>query len=547
MAIIFTYPVIKAADLVSTDRLIISKMNSVGNNPTKSLTLADLFTYINASLTPGVTGSGTTNTMPIWTSSTSLGDSIATQINFASYDTNKAVQISGALSQINLGFSNYIGISAGNNDTNPAVAGFTGNYNVGIGNLALSSYTSGKVFGVDAAGENIAIGASSLALLTTGTNNVAIGVDTGQALTESRNNIAVGKNAMKYIDNIDANSNIAIGLEALGDVNLTGKTIASNTVLGVTALQDTSSAMKDNVFVGFGSGKLSTFTTHEKNTVVGTKALTSLPVGTILSDSVFIGYEAGKGLGRTGSSSLKDIGIGYRTFFGSSSGFSSAGENIAIGANANGNNTTSDIEGSIMIGSGAGSGNTGSYSTIIGTQQSGTTNKSLGVMGVVLGGYAHSQNAPQGGCILGRSNTVDAAATNSVALGGFSTTITGANSAGLGTGLTVAASQTVVGRYNINVGNARFIVGIGTAVGAEDNGFEVSAPGKLRARKDGINTFADDAAYNLSVKANGEIIETPALPTVADDYPDDTAAAAAGIPQGGFYHTSGVVKINITP
>lgn len=546
MAIIFTYPVIKAADLASTDRLIISKMNSVGNNPTKSLTLADLSTYISAALTPSVTGSGTTNTIPIWTSSTSLGDSIATQINFASYDTNKAVQISGALSQINLGYSTYVGISAGSQDTNPGGA-FDGNYNVGIGNDALASYTSGKVFGADAAGENVAIGASSLALLTTGTNNVAIGVFAGQELTESRNNIAVGKNAMRYIDNIDANSNIAIGLETLGDLNLTGKTIASNTVLGVTALQDTSSAMKDNVFVGFGSGKLSTFTTHEKNTVVGTKALTSLPVGTILSDSVFIGYEAGKGLGRTGSSSLKDIGIGYRTFFGSSSGFSSAGENIAIGANANGNNTTSDIEGSIMIGSGASSGNAGSYSTIIGTQQSGTTNESLGVMGVILGGYAHSQNAPQGGCILGRSNTVDAAATNSVALGGFSTTITGANSAGLGTGLTVAAAQTVVGKYNINVNNARFIVGIGTAVGAEDNGFEVLATGKLRARKYGINTFADDAAYNLSVKANGEIIETPALPTVADDYPDDTAAAAAGIPQGGFYHTSGVVKINITP
>lgn len=546
MAIIFTYPVIKAADLASTDRLIISKMNSVGNNPTKSLTLADLSTYISAALTPSVTGSGTTNTIPIWTSSTSLGDSIATQINFASYDTNKAVQISGALSQINLGYSTYVGIAAGSQDTNPGGA-FDGNYNVGIGNDALASYTSGKVFGADAAGENVAIGASSLALLTTGTNNVAIGVFAGQELTESRNNIAVGKNAMRYIDNIDANSNIAIGLETLGDLNLTGKTIASNTVLGVTALQDTSSAMKDNVFVGFGSGKLSTFTTHEKNTVVGTKALTSLPVGTILSDSVFIGYEAGKGLGRTGSSSLKDIGIGYRTFFGSSSGFSSAGENIAIGANANGNNTTSDIEGSIMIGSGASSGNAGSYSTIIGTQQSGTTNESLGVMGVILGGYDHSQNAPQGGCILGRSNTVDAAATNSVALGGFSTTITGANSAGLGTGLTVAAAQTVVGKYNINVNNARFIVGIGTAAGAEDNGFEVLATGKLRARKYGANTFADDAAYNLSVKANGEIIETPALPTVADNFADDTAAAAGGIPQGGFYHTNGVVKINITP
>ena len=543
MAIIYTYP--KTTTLENSDLFVISKMDQEGK-PTRSISAANLANFIVPFLPSKVAGSGTTNTLPIWTDPTTLGDSILTQINFASYDTNKAVQISGALSQINLGYSTYIGISAGSQDINPG-GGFDGNYNVGIGNDALASYTSGVVFGADAPGENVAIGASTLTLLTTGTNNVAIGVGAGQELTESRNNIAVGKNAMRYIDNINANSNISIGLETLGDVNLIGKTIASNTVLGVTALQDTSSEMSDNVFVGFGSGKLSTFTTHAQNTVVGTKALTSLPVGTILSECVLVGYEAGKGLGRTGSSSLKDIGIGHRVFFGSSTGFSSAGNNIAIGANANGNTTISDIEGSIMIGAGAGSGKTGSYSTIIGTQQSGSTNESLGIMGAVIGGYSHSQNAAQGGCILGRSNTVDAAATNSVALGGFNTIITGANSAGFGTGLSVGASQVVVGKYNISVGNARFIVGIGTAAGAEDNGFEVLATGKLRARKYGANTFADDAAYNLSVKGNGEIIETPALPTVADNFADDTAAAAGGIPQGGFYHTNGVVKINITP
>ena len=79
MAIIFTYPVIKAADLASTDRLIISKMNSVGNNPTKSLTLANLANFIGP-LIPGlgtVTGTGTTDTLPIWADGPNgvLGDS----------------------------------------------------------------------------------------------------------------------------------------------------------------------------------------------------------------------------------------------------------------------------------------------------------------------------------------------------------------------------------------------------------------------------------------------------------------------------------------
>jgi len=94
MAIIFTYPVIKAADLASTDRLIISKMNSVGNNPTKSLTLADLANFIGP-LIPGagtVTGTGTTNSLPIWTDGPNgvLGDS---PITYNSGTTNTSIAV----------------------------------------------------------------------------------------------------------------------------------------------------------------------------------------------------------------------------------------------------------------------------------------------------------------------------------------------------------------------------------------------------------------------------------------------------------------------
>ena len=198
MAIIYTYP--KTTTLENSDLFVISKMDQEGK-PTRSISAANLANFIVPFLPSKVAGSGTTNTLPIWTDPTTLGDSILTQINFASYDTNKAVQISGALSQINLGYSTYIGISAGSQDINPG-GGFDGNYNVGIGNGALASYTSGVVFGADAPGENVAIGPSTLTLLTTGTNNVAIGVGAGQELTESRNNIAVGKNAMRYIDNL---------------------------------------------------------------------------------------------------------------------------------------------------------------------------------------------------------------------------------------------------------------------------------------------------------------------------------------------------------
>ena len=45
MAIIFTYPPIAAADLSGSDRLLLSHMRDP-NNPTKSLTLANLRTFL---------------------------------------------------------------------------------------------------------------------------------------------------------------------------------------------------------------------------------------------------------------------------------------------------------------------------------------------------------------------------------------------------------------------------------------------------------------------------------------------------------------------
>ena len=41
MAIIFSYPPIKSTDVTSSDKLIISKMNTDGN-PTKTITISDI-------------------------------------------------------------------------------------------------------------------------------------------------------------------------------------------------------------------------------------------------------------------------------------------------------------------------------------------------------------------------------------------------------------------------------------------------------------------------------------------------------------------------
>ena len=126
MAIVFSYPTIGFKDVQASDRLLLSQM-TVDGNPTRSLTLNNLRQYLGAqgsvtsvglsmptafnvlnspitssgvievkgagtaadyidgegnlqpfpSIPPaGVTGTGTTNTLPVWTAATTLGDSL---------------------------------------------------------------------------------------------------------------------------------------------------------------------------------------------------------------------------------------------------------------------------------------------------------------------------------------------------------------------------------------------------------------------------------------------------------------------------------------
>lgn len=52
--------------------------------------------------------------------------------------------------------------------------------------------------------------------------------------------------------------------------------------------------------------------------------------------------------------------------------------------------------------------------------------------------------------------------------------------------------------------------------------------------------------YPLPTGASSQIATLADLPQIANNFLDDTAAAVGGIPIGGLYHTSGVVKIRLT-
>ena len=77
MAIIYSYPNLPLSKLTSDDLLVITDIDSTNNNPTKSVTLADLATYV----TNTGTGTGTTNKIVKWADGPNgqLGDSIMTE------------------------------------------------------------------------------------------------------------------------------------------------------------------------------------------------------------------------------------------------------------------------------------------------------------------------------------------------------------------------------------------------------------------------------------------------------------------------------------
>ena len=181
MAIIYSYP--EKTSPAGGDFLVItdSEQPAPNKNRTKSLTIDNLASYVISS-TSAITGSGTINTIPLFTAATILGDSILKQEAGTAYATTKNLIVDGNIYQSNMGES------------------------VSIGKGALISGTSGTV------GENVAIGGDALAALTTGTNNVAIGADTIKSSTIGKNNIAIGKKALEVVT---TDNNIALGFNAL--------------------------------------------------------------------------------------------------------------------------------------------------------------------------------------------------------------------------------------------------------------------------------------------------------------------------------------------
>ena len=429
--------------------------------------------YVDLQNTGQVSGTGTTNTLPVWSDGTNsvLSDSAIRQ-----QPSGVGVIISGLIQQSSTFQSIYIGDNVGLQTTGLNA------YNVGIGELALESFTQGLDSGaVFVEAENVAIGYQSLQNLESGTNNVAIGANTLLDNVAGANNIAIGKNSLTSLTGTRAQSlnNIALGFSTLGSL-LNG---ANNVAIGHTAFEAATS-VEDSIMLGKWVGKGITPASVQSSVIIGENACINSNA-TNLDYSVIIGFQAGEA---TQGNVTSDI------FIGNNAGrqINSTGYNIAIGNLANQGKA---VKSSISIGSSevVSSNFADNYAVAIGSYDQGDVGigsqiSASGKYSVVIGGIDNIANAEQSVVLAGKSNTIDAAAANAAIIGGFNNSISSVGSAGmaLGSNLEVeGANQVVLGRYNAGNNNSKLIVGAGFSDANRINAFEVKNTSQLKLGKYG--------------------------------------------------------------
>jgi hypothetical protein len=292
-----------------------------------------------------VTGSGVVGYVPVWTGTTSIGDSsvyyssgsvgIGTASPGATLEVNGAVQVDSTLNlTANPVYITVLGGLFTYSDANGNFGTGPSALNVGYADYSMLSGTA-----------NTAAGAGALQSNTSGSGNTALGNMALETNTSGAYNTAVGDGALQ--SNTSANSNVAVGYKAL--YNNTG---ASNTAVGTRAMLANTSG-DDNLALG--ADALRYNTSGGYNVAVGPSAMYYNATGTY---NTAVGYEAL--YGAESASGSYNVALGNQAGYNVTTG----GYNIAIGYQAGTAVTTNS--GNIDIGN-AGS-STDSYVTRIGTE-----------------------------------------------------------------------------------------------------------------------------------------------------------------------------------
>ena len=242
MAIVYTYPIGTPA---AGDLLVGTKTPVPGEafEPNKTLNFT-----VSSLLSLGI--NGTVGTMPVFTSTNTLGNSIITQntgsIGINTTANNEILNIEGKIALNN----NTNSVSIGKN------TGGTGNQCVAIGSEALAAST---------APSNVALGFRSLQSITTGGLNTSIGTESLQNNITGAGNVSIGYRAMQTAT---GTNNIAVG-----KLCLTSVTGDNNTAIGAQANVN-SNADVNSIAIGFNAQGEGSNTAK-----IGNNSVTALYVG----------------------------------------------------------------------------------------------------------------------------------------------------------------------------------------------------------------------------------------------------------------------------
>jgi Chaperone of endosialidase len=177
-------------------------------------------------------GSGTTDYIPLWTGSTSLGNSLM-------YQTSTGIGIGTTSPQWELDVAGHINTSKGYMIGGALVLSFPGSgtsWNLGVGAQSLAGNTTGSY--------NTAVGGIALGIDSSGGVNTAIGYAAMAENLGGSYNTATGSLAMFSAQN--GSGNVADGYEALYNDNTGGY----NAAVGYGALLNNSSGT-GNVAIGY--------------------------------------------------------------------------------------------------------------------------------------------------------------------------------------------------------------------------------------------------------------------------------------------------------
>ena len=398
----------------------------------------------------------------------------------------------------------------------------SGSHSVAIGNGTTASGDASTSIGgnTEASGNrSVAMGQNTIA---SGSQSFAMGQNTEASGNNStamgQNTEASGGKSFAIGDGAESsgNASIAIGVnsEASGSQSLATGTLTEasgnySTTMGLqteasgegsvamgantTASGNYSTALNNTTkasgAASFSSG-LATEASGQSSTAMGSQTTASGDQSTAIGNqSTASGIDSSSfGKGNI-SSGLRSVTIG-------NSQEASAQDSISIGGQPN---TASGIQ-SVSIGTG---------------------NESVGVLSYIFGSGNLTDSSES--TLIGITNTAFSSASRSTGIG-LDNSLTGSFAYAFGSGLEVTDfRQTVLGSYNSVVGPGSvnswnttdnlFIIGNGTGPGFDSNALEIRKDGELKLNTYGAGQVAGTATYNLSVDANGRVIETPDVVT----------------------------------